>query len=65
MWRFKARMTPIRANIVGPPSVATRIRTSIARLPFRRRMLGFRKFRDVSAGILERDERAAAWGSAT
>jgi hypothetical protein len=28
--RFSARMTPIRANIVGPPSVATRIKASIA-----------------------------------
>jgi len=29
-WRFNARMTPIRANIVGPPDVATRIKASIA-----------------------------------
>jgi hypothetical protein len=29
-WRFKAIMTPMRANIVGPPDVATRIRLSIA-----------------------------------
>jgi hypothetical protein len=28
--RFKARMMPMRANIVGPPSVATKIRASIA-----------------------------------
>jgi hypothetical protein len=28
--RFKAGMTPIRANIVGPPSVATSISASIA-----------------------------------
>src|SRR5437588_8641900 len=28
--RFNARMTPIRANIVGPPDVATRIKASIA-----------------------------------
>src|SRR5258707_1520025 len=27
---FKARMTPMRANIVGPPDVATRINASIA-----------------------------------
>jgi hypothetical protein len=29
-WRFKARMIPMRANIVGPPDVATRIKASIA-----------------------------------
>jgi hypothetical protein len=23
-WRFNARMTPMRANIVGPPNVATK-----------------------------------------
>src|SRR5881275_2674462 len=28
--QFNARMTPIRANIVGPPDVATRIKASIA-----------------------------------
>ncbi len=28
--RFKALMTPMRANIVGPPDVATRINASIA-----------------------------------
>jgi pimeloyl-ACP methyl ester carboxylesterase len=28
-WRFNALMTPMRANIVGPPSVATKIRASI------------------------------------
>ncbi len=28
--RFNARMTPMRANIVGPPDVATRIKASIA-----------------------------------
>jgi hypothetical protein len=27
-WRFNALMTPIRANIVGPPDVATRITAS-------------------------------------
>src|SRR5258708_4320891 len=30
MWRVNVFMTPIRANIVGPPSVATRIRASVA-----------------------------------
>jgi hypothetical protein len=29
-FRFNARMTPIRANIVGPPNSATSIRLSIA-----------------------------------
>src|SRR6267142_350646 len=29
-WRFNALMTPIRANIVGPPNSATSIRPSIA-----------------------------------
>jgi hypothetical protein len=29
-FRFNARMTPMRANIVGPPDVATRINASIA-----------------------------------
>jgi hypothetical protein len=29
-WRFNARMTPIRANVLGPPDVATRIEASIA-----------------------------------
>jgi hypothetical protein len=29
-FRFNALMTPMRANIVGPPNVATRIKTSIA-----------------------------------
>ncbi len=28
--RFKARMTPMRANIVGPPDVAARINASMA-----------------------------------
>jgi hypothetical protein len=29
-FRFNARMTPIRASIVGPPSVAISIKASIA-----------------------------------
>jgi hypothetical protein len=33
--RFNARMTPIRANIVGPPSVATSIKGFDCGLPFR------------------------------
>jgi hypothetical protein len=53
-------MIPIRANIVGPPEVATRINASNGRLPFRGLMLCLAKPRDVPAGILERDELAAA-----
>jgi hypothetical protein len=44
-------MTPMRANIVGPPSVATRIRASIA-------ACHSAKARDVVAGVLQRDELA-------
>jgi hypothetical protein len=50
----------MRANIVGPPSVATRIKASIRRLPLRRRMLSLRKLRDVIAGVPQGDELAAA-----
>ena len=52
-------MIPIRANIVGPPEVATRINASNGRLPFRGLMLCLAKPRDVPAGILERDELVA------
>src|SRR4029077_483713 len=55
-WRFNARMTPIRANIVGPPDSATRIRSFHDSLPFRGLVLGLWKFHDVVAGIFERDE---------
>jgi len=37
-------MTPIRANIVGPPDVATRIKASIAACHSAALMLCFRKF---------------------
>jgi len=57
--RFIARMTPIRANIVGPPDVATRIKASMAACHCGL-MLGFRKLDDVIAGILEGDELATA-----
>jgi hypothetical protein len=53
-------MTPIRANIVGPPDVATRISASMAALPLRGLGLGLRKFRDVLAGVLKGDELATA-----
>jgi len=49
-------MTPIRANIVGPPDSATRIRSFHDSLPFRGLVLGLWKFHDVVAGIFERDE---------
>jgi hypothetical protein len=51
---------PIRASIVGPPDFATRSSACIAACHLRRLVLGLRKLRDVFAGILERDERAAA-----
>jgi hypothetical protein len=53
-------MTPMRANIVGPPDVTTRIKASIAACHTAASVLGLGKFRDVFAGILERDELAAA-----
>jgi hypothetical protein len=60
-WRFNARMTPIRANIVGPPDVATRIKASIAACHSAASCSAFGKFRDVGAGVLEGDELAPAW----
>jgi hypothetical protein len=59
-FRFKALMTPMRANIVGPPSVATRIRASIAACHSGGIVLGFRESGDIVAGILEGDKLAAA-----
>jgi hypothetical protein len=54
-------MTPMRANIVGPLFSATRISASIAACHSGSRVLSLRKLRgDVIAGILQRDERAAA-----
>jgi hypothetical protein len=53
-------MTPIRASIVGPPFVATRIKACIAACRSGALVLGLRRLRDVFAGILERDELAAA-----
>jgi hypothetical protein len=53
-------MTPMRANIVGPPSVATRIQgLPISRLPLRGLMNGLRKLGDIGAGVLQGDELAA------
>jgi hypothetical protein len=45
-------MMPMRANIVGPPDVATRIKASMAALPLLGLVLGLRKLRDVIAGNL-------------
>ncbi|WP_166099779.1 hypothetical protein [Bradyrhizobium barranii] len=57
-WRFNARMTPMRANIVRLPPSATRI--SAARgLPFRRGVL-FRQRGDVLAGVEQRHQYAIA-----
>jgi hypothetical protein len=61
MWpRFNARMMPMRANIVGPPDVATRIKASMAACHSAASCSGFRKLRDVFAGILKSDELACA-----
>ena len=57
---FNALMTPMRANIVGPPDVATRINAFHCNLPFRRLVLGLRQFRDVAPGSFERDKLAPA-----
>jgi hypothetical protein len=51
--------TPIRANIVVPPNVATRIKGFHGRQPFRRFVLCLRKLRDVGPGIFKRDQLAA------
>jgi hypothetical protein len=72
--RFRALITPIRANIVGPPNV----QGLHCRLPFVGLVLGLRKLGDIVAGVLQRDELAPArhaigssnlrfqpWGSAT
>ena len=48
------------ASIVGPPRVATRIRASIVSSLFRCGMVGLGKLNDVVAGVLERDQLAAA-----
>jgi hypothetical protein len=53
-------MTPIRAIIVGPPDVATRINALHGGLPLLGLVLGIGEPRDVVAGILERDKAATA-----
>jgi hypothetical protein len=52
-------MTPMRANIVGPPDVATRDQRLHCRLPLRGRVLRLRKLGDVGTGVLEGDELAS------
>ncbi len=56
---------PMRANIVGPPDVATRIKASMAACHSAALCSRLRKLDDVIAGILEGDELAgsAATGS--
>jgi hypothetical protein len=44
-------MMPMRANITGPPCVATKDQRFHGRLPFRRLMLGLRLLGDVIACV--------------
>jgi hypothetical protein len=53
-------MTPMRANIVGPPDCRYQDQRLHRSQPFWGFVLGLRKPRDVFAGILERDQLAAA-----
>ena len=53
-------MMPIRANIVGPARLSDQDQGFHRCLPFCGLVLGFRKLRDVSAGIVERFDAAAA-----
>jgi hypothetical protein len=53
-------MASIRASIVGPPGRRDQDQSLHRRLPLPGLVLGLRKLRDVFAGILERDEFAAA-----
>jgi hypothetical protein len=59
-FRGVARMTPIRARIVGPPSVATRISACNSCPPLGGLVNGLRKLRDVRSGVLKGDELAPA-----
>jgi hypothetical protein len=45
-----------RANIVGPPIVAARIKGFHRVLPFRGLVFGLREFCDVATGVLQRDK---------
>jgi hypothetical protein len=53
-------MTPMRASIVGPFWLTTRSRASTASCPFLDLLFGLRQLLDISGGILEGDELAAA-----
>jgi hypothetical protein len=53
-------MTPIRANIVGPPRFATSIKARIASCHCGALCSAFGKLGDVIAGVLDRDELAPA-----
>src|SRR2546430_11300290 len=58
--RLSARSRPIRANIVGAAELYDEDQAFHCCLPFLGLVFGLRKSRDVVAGILERDEVAAA-----
>ena len=53
-------MTPIRANIVGPPYSTTTISVSIAPA-IRRRPISSWQAGDVITGIAQRDEGSSVW----
>jgi hypothetical protein len=53
-------LTPIRANIVGPPDAATWIKASLAACHSCASCSALRKLRDVGASVLQRDELAPA-----
>jgi hypothetical protein len=53
-------MTPIHANIVGPPNSTTSNRLFLRGLPFGSVVLRLRKLGDVGAGVLQGDKVATA-----
>jgi hypothetical protein len=59
LW-FNALRTPMRANMVGPPDVATRIKASLTACHIPRPRASLGKLRDVAAGVLKGDELAPA-----
>jgi hypothetical protein len=59
-FRFNALMTPIRANIVGPPGRRDQDQRFHSCLPLRGLVLDLQKLRNVIASVLERDEASAA-----
>src|SRR5712672_1959617 len=54
-------LMPMRANIVGPPDVATRISPSIAACHSWASCSAFGSFVNVVAGVLERYQSATLW----